>query len=162
LAGSSSSGAAGGIAVAVVAAAMLAAAGAFAQSPETSRGSPLSAAELRAEIAGATMHRSGRRFGIRWQWAGYYRGDGRAFARAWWGFGEITATGWWSIEDDLWCQFWENVDWSEGGRNCYRVVAAGEEFFWRHRRGPHREDWRFTRRPGDAFDLTARGASPDP
>jgi len=40
-------------------------------------------------------------------------------ARAWWAFGDIDAVGSWEIrEDGLWCQFWENVDWSEGAPNC--------------------------------------------
>jgi hypothetical protein len=116
-------------------------------------GAPLAATELRAAIVGHTLHDSGRRLGVRWHWAGYYRADGRAFARAWWGFGEITATGWWRIDDGRWCQFWEDVDWSRGGRNCYRVHRTADGLRWRHVAGPHAEDHRFERRRGDAFGL---------
>jgi hypothetical protein len=118
---------------------------------------PLPAAELGEAIVGHTMYDTGRRFGIRWHWAGYYRPDGRAFARAWWGFGEITARGSWTIDDDRWCQFWEDVDWSGGGRNCYRVRRTGDGLRWRHVEGPHAEDHRFERRRGDPFGLAPDG-----
>jgi hypothetical protein len=124
-----------------------------AAAPAPAAGEPLTAAELREAIVGHTMYDAGRRFGIRWHWAGYYRGDGRAFARAWWGFGEITATGTWSIDADRWCQLWQDVDWSRGGRNCYRVERNGDGLRWHHVAGPHAEDHRFERRRGDAFDL---------
>jgi hypothetical protein len=116
-------------------------------------GAPLAPAELRATLVGHTLYDSGRRLGIRWHWAGFYRPDGRAFARAWWGFGEVTARGRWAIDDGRWCQFWEDVDWSRGGRNCYRVHRTVEGFHWRHVAGPHAEDHRFERRRGDPFDL---------
>jgi hypothetical protein len=116
-------------------------------------GEPLTAEELLAAIVGHTMYRSGRRFGIRWHWAGYYRPDGRAFARAWWGFGEIKARGTWTLDDDRWCQFWEDVDWSKGARNCFRIHRTADGLHWRHVEGPHAEDQRFERRPGDAFAL---------
>ncbi len=137
----------------VAAAGLLAAVDAAATPPPTAGGPALTAAELRTTIVGNTMYREGRRFGIRWHWAGHYRADGTAVARAWWGFGAIAARGRWRIRDGLWCQFWEDVDWSRGGRNCYRVFPAGDDLRWRHVRGPHPKDWRFAVRPGNAFAL---------
>jgi len=141
-----------GRALGLVAGLVLAASAARGEVP----GAALTAAQLREAVVGHTMYGTGRRFGIRWHWAGFYRADGRAFARVWWGFGEITATGWWRIDDGRWCQFWEEVDWSRGGRNCYRVERTADGVLWRHVEGPHSADHRFERRPGDAFDLDPR------
>lgn len=140
-----------GLAAAALVGLLIAADGAT--TPPAASGPALTAAALRDTIVGNTMYREGRRFGIGWHWAGHYRADGTAVARAWWGFGAMSANGRWSIRDGLWCQFWEDVGWSRGGRNCYRVVAAGDGLAWRHVRGPHAENWRFEVRRGNPFDL---------
>jgi len=121
--------------------------------PEQATGPALSSAELEETIVGNTLHRTGETLGVEWHWAGHYLPEVRMVGRAWWGFGDIDAHGTWSIDDGLWGQFWENVDWSDGGRNCYRVYPVGERLYWAHRRGPHDEDWLFAVRPGNAFDL---------
>lgn len=127
--------------------------------PQPATGPALSAEGLRGRIVGNTMHRSGTNLGVGWDWAGHYRPDGTMLGRAWWGFGDIDAHGNWRIEGADGCQFWENVDWSEGGWNCYRVYPAGGALFWDHRRGPHVEDWLFDVRPGNAFGLAREEAN---
>lgn len=121
--------------------------------PDAARPAVTDPAELRRAIVGHTMYTTGRRFGVRWHWAGFYRADGRAFARAWWGFGEIRATSAWEIGDGRWCQLWKGVDWSRGARNCYRVHRTTDGLHWRHVAGPHASDHRFERRAGDPFAL---------
>jgi len=129
--------------------------------PEPATGPALSGLELRARIAGNTLHRQGTTLGIGWDWAAYYRPDGRMVARAWWAFGDIEGRGTWRIDDGRWCQFWETVDWSEGGENCYRIYPAGARLYWEHRYGPHTDDWTFAVREGNPFGLGMGDARKD-
>lgn len=118
---------------------------------------PLPEAELVATIAGNTLFREGSTLGISWRWAGYYLPERRMVARAWWALGSTEGHGSWRIgEDNQWCQFWHDTDWSKGGENCYRISREGDRLCWNHRSGPHKDDWVFRLLSGDPYDLASR------
>jgi hypothetical protein len=112
----------------------------------------LTGSEIEETLRGNTLHRTGSRAGVEWQWAGHYRADGTMTGRAWWGSGEQVAEGRWSVEGDRFCREWSN-SWGGGDRGCYRLYRQGDRLTMIKVSGSGDEEGRSYILSGNPYDV---------